>query len=71
LNFFRPNQLEAELREELEFHRSQTKGSFGNMALVLEDTRAANTLVWLETLVQDLRYGLRSFVERPDYSRSR
>ena len=65
LNFFRPNQLEAELREELEFHRSQTKGSFGNMALVLEDTRAANTVVWLETLVQDLRYGLRQLRRAP------
>ncbi|PYT24844.1 MAG: hypothetical protein DMG57_27205 [Acidobacteria bacterium] len=68
LNFFRPNQLEAELREELEFHRSRTKGSFGNMALVLEDTRAASTIVWLETLVRDARYGLRQLRRTPGLS---
>jgi len=65
LNFFRPSQLEAELREELEFHRGQTKGSFGNMTLVLEDTRAASTIVWLETLLQDIRYGLRQLRRAP------
>ncbi|HKW99756.1 MAG TPA: ABC transporter permease [Bryobacteraceae bacterium] len=65
LNLFRPNQLESDLREELEFHRGQTKGSFGNMALVLEDTRAASTIVWLETLVRDARYGLRQLRRTP------
>jgi predicted permease len=68
LNFFRPNQLEAELREELEFHRSRTQGSFGNMALILEDTRAASTIVWLETLVRDARYGLRQLRRTPALS---
>src|SRR5579863_3152408 len=65
LNLFRPKQLEADLRDELDFHRSQTQGSFGNMALVLEDTRAASTIVWLEALVQDARYGLRQFRRAP------
>jgi hypothetical protein len=65
LNLFRPNRLEAEIREELEFHRAQTSGSFGNMTRIREQTRAASTVVWLETLVQDLRYGLRQLRKAP------
>jgi len=65
LNLFRPNQLESELREELEFHRSQTKGSFGNLTLIMEDTRSANTIGWLESLLKDARYGLRQLRRAP------
>jgi hypothetical protein len=65
LNFFRPNQLEAEIREELEFHRSQTRGSFGNITRIQDQTRAASTIVWLETLIQDLKYGLRQLRKTP------
>ena len=65
LNLFRPNQLESELREELEYHRSQTKGSFGNLALIMEDTRSANTIGWLESLLKDARYGLRQLRRAP------
>jgi hypothetical protein len=65
LNLFRPNRLEAEIREELEFHRAQTRGSFGNITLIQEQTRAASTVVWLETLLQDLRYGLRQLRKAP------
>ena len=59
LNLFRPNRLAAEIREELEFHRGQTAGCFGNVTRIQEQTRAASTVVWLETLLQDIRYGLR------------
>jgi predicted permease len=65
LNLFRPNQLAAEIHEELEFHRGQTAGSFGNITLIQEQTRAASTVVWLETLVQDIRYGLRQLRKAP------
>ena len=65
LNLFRPNQLESELREELEFHRSQTKGSFGNVAIIMEDTRSANTIGWLESLIKDACYGLRQLRRTP------
>ncbi len=65
LNVFRPNQLDADLREELEFHHSQTLGSFGNRALLQDRMRDASTIVWLQTLLQDLRYGFRQLRRAP------
>jgi len=65
LNLFRPHRLAAEIREELEFHRGQTAGSFGNVTLIQEQTRAASTIVWLETLLLDVRYGLRQLRQAP------
>src|SRR5262245_6727589 len=65
LNLFRPNRLEAEIREELEFHRDQTSGTFGNLALIQDQARAASTIVWLKTLLQDVRYGLRQLRKTP------
>jgi predicted permease len=59
LNLFRRDRLEEELREELEFHRSQTQGSFGNMTKVQEEAREASTVAWLETLCQDVRIACR------------
>jgi hypothetical protein len=64
-NLFRPDQLEAEIREELEF---QTHGTFGNLSRIQDQTRAASTVVWLETLVQDLRYGVRQLTASPALS---
>src|SRR5262245_43580757 len=67
--FFRRDRLDAELREEMEFHREQLVrrsgvsrgGGFGNATLAREDARA----VWsggtmLDRLLQDVRYGARS-----------
>jgi hypothetical protein len=65
LNFFRSKRLEAEIQEELEFHRSRTSGSFGNMTLIQEQVRDASTIVWLETLAQDVRYGIRQLRKAP------
>ena len=59
LNVFRPTRLDADILEELEFHRSQTRGSFGNLTRIREQTRDASTVVWLESFIQDVRYGLR------------
>jgi hypothetical protein len=64
-NLFRSTRLEAEIQEELEFHRSLTSGSFGNKSLIQDRVRDASTLVWLETLLQDLRYGFRQFRRAP------
>lgn len=61
LNLFRPNRLDDEIREELEFHRAQTQGAFGNSTAIQEQTRDASTLVWLETIFKDIRYSLRQF----------
>ena len=65
LNLFRSKQLEAEIREELEFHRSHTSGSFGNLMLIQDQVRDASTIVWLETLLHDVRYGLRQLRKAP------
>ncbi|HXJ40606.1 MAG TPA: ABC transporter permease, partial [Bryobacteraceae bacterium] len=64
-NFFRPDHLEADLREELEFHRSQTSGSFGNAMLIQDHMRDASTISWIETIWQDLRYGVRQLGKAP------
>jgi len=65
LNLFRPNRLEAEIREELEYHRDRTSGAFGYYTAIQDQTREASTIVWLETLVQDVRYGLRQLARTP------
>jgi len=65
LNLFRPNRLDADLREELEFHRAQTSGSLGNVALVQDRMHDASTIVWLETTLQDVRYGFRQLRKAP------
>ena len=64
-NFFKATRLDAEIREELDFHRSQTQGSFGNVTLIQERTRDESTLVWLDTFAQDLRFGLRQLSKSP------
>ncbi|MBV8898459.1 MAG: ABC transporter permease, partial [Acidobacteriaceae bacterium] len=65
LNLFRPNIVDAEIREEIEFHRAQSSGSFGNATLIADRMRDASTIVWLETCFQDLRYGLRQLLKSP------
>jgi hypothetical protein len=65
LNVFRPDRLEAEIREEIEFHRGQSKGSFGNATLIADRTRDASTIAWLETCLQDVRYGFRQLQKSP------
>jgi predicted permease len=65
LNFFRKKRLDADIREELDFHRSRTSGTFGNVTLIQDQVRDASTLVWLETLVQDVRYGVRQLRKAP------
>ena len=65
LNLFRQKELADDIREELEFHRSQTTGRFGNATRIQEQMRDASILTWLETLLQDLRYGVRQLRKSP------
>src|SRR5690242_11560616 len=67
-NSLQRKRLEAEIQEEVEFHRGQTTGSFGNVTAIREQMRDASTIVWLETLLQDLRYGLRILARTPGVS---
>jgi putative ABC transport system permease protein len=41
---------------------------FGNVALVMEDTRAVWRRVWVDQLLQDLRYSLRFFRRNPRFA---
>ncbi len=65
LNSFRPNKFATDLREELEFHRSQTSGQLGNLMLLQDRMRDASTVVWLETALNDIRYGFRQLRKAP------
>ena len=65
LNVFRPNRLEADIREEIEFHRAQSSGSFGNATLIADRMRDASTIAGLETCLQDIRYGFRQLLRSP------
>jgi len=59
--FVRRRELDAELREEMEFHRSMLDGrAFGNATLAREDARAVWAGASLERLIQDVRYGARA-----------
>ena len=72
------NQREAELREEIEAHRllredalrdrghqapeAASRRALGNVTLAVEDTRGVWIWPWLESVLMDLRHGLRSLV---------
>ncbi len=68
INSIRRKRLEEEIQEEVKYHRSRTTGSFGNETAIREQMRDASTIVWLETLFQDVRYGLRILSRTPGIS---
>jgi predicted permease len=65
---------DAELAEEMEFHRSasgapaEVGAQFGNATLAREDARAVWIWPWLESIVQDLRYALRNLRQQPGFA---
>jgi predicted permease len=72
-------QIEAELAEEMEFHRdllardhagdsAAVRRAMGNTTLASEDARGVWLLPWLESLWQDLVYGLRGMRRQPGFT---
>ena len=72
--FLRRDRREAELREEMEFHRtmlaqrSPGNGGFGNATLAREDARAVWITPWIESVLQDVRYAARSLRREPGFA---
>src|ERR1051325_433308 len=48
--------------------RRQAMVAFGNRAYIKEEARAFDTVQWLETLGQDVRYGLRQLMRNPGFT---
>jgi predicted permease len=48
--------------------RRDAESRFGNATLLKESTRETDILVWLESLMQDVRYAIRSFRRAPAFA---
>jgi putative ABC transport system permease protein len=74
LHFIRRRQREADLAEEMDFHRtmlahrSRGGGGFGNATLAREDARAVWIWGWAEEGWQDVRYAGRSMRRQPSFA---
>src|SRR5258708_29909667 len=84
--WLRHRRLEADLAEELDFHRNMKQREFeeaglpaleastasrralGNVMLAREDARAVWIWPWLESIWQDLAYGVRGFRRQPGFT---
>lgn len=67
-------QLDDDLAEEMRLHRelraaeSPSKSRFGNVTQLREESRAVWISLFWETLVQDVRYGLRALAANPGFT---
>jgi len=63
------SKLERELQIDIDFHRemlsSESRKDFGNPTLMRERSREAWGFVWLDHMVQDLRFGFRMLKKSP------
>ena len=72
---FRGDRHTAEIEEELQFHldmdaagghdRRQARVRLGNLRRIEEETRAVGIIEWLDSTLQDARYGLRQLRRTP------
>jgi predicted permease len=64
--------LDAELAEEMEFHREMAaragRNNFGNTLRLREQAFEAWGWTWLDRLLQDLRYGVRMWARAPGFT---
>lgn len=75
-DWFRRDELDGELAEELRFHREHLErdlgpegaGRLGNVTRVREESRDRWSLAWLDMLQQDLRYALRGVRRTPAFT---
>src|SRR5260370_20803956 len=60
-NTLRPDPLESDIAEEIDFHRAMLARdagrTIGNLTYWQEEARSMNLWMWLETVLRDLRYG--------------
>jgi predicted permease len=68
------SRMDAELAEEMDFHRAMLAANgispvaMGNSTLALEDARAVWIWPWLESIWQDLAYGMRTMRREPGFT---
>ncbi len=76
---FRSKLVEADLAEEMEYHRAllarehagdnaAAKRAMGNVTLAREDARGVWLLPWIESFWQDLSYGIRGLWRQPGFT---
>lgn len=65
-NTFFPSDVDREIAEEIDFHRAMAARehgrTVGNATYWSEETRSARLLPWLETVLQDVRFGVRELL---------
>jgi predicted permease len=66
--WFNQRKHDAELAEEIEFHRAMADAPIGNTTLAREDARAVWIWPWLESVFQDLRYAVRNLRRQPGFT---
>src|SRR5688572_25496170 len=80
LDWLRRDKLEAELRDELQFHHDSlnrdaretdavsARRRMGNTTRAIEDSRDRWSIPWLDQLQQDVRYAIRGLHRSPGFS---